>query len=109
MYHYQRKSLISDKIFRRATDGTRMEHGFPKETFQGKLSSPCSPLFPKPSEIYLFPCLIRVPSVAQDLPRHRLHSRFDRSCLDPLPWLRLCRSGTTVVASDGPFSGNDYV
>ena len=36
-YHYKKKSFISDKIFRRATDGTRMEHGFPKETFQGKL------------------------------------------------------------------------
>ncbi len=38
-YHYKKKSFISDKIFRGATDGTRMEHGFPKETFQVKLSA----------------------------------------------------------------------
>src|SRR6266542_6815869 len=36
-YHYKKKSFISDKIFRRATDGTRMEHGFLKEAFQVKL------------------------------------------------------------------------
>src|SRR6266498_4742789 len=57
----------------RATDGTRIKHGkgnmsysFGKRGERGEASSGN-------------PCLIRVPSVAQDL------------------WLRLCRSGSSVV------------